>query len=55
MDVVYTPASLRFGRPISLTASVSGTAVAEPGMLGLLGTGLFGLAGLARRKLKLGK
>jgi hypothetical protein len=54
MDAVYTPASLRFGRPISLTASVSGTVVPEPCTLGMLGTGLVGLAGMMGRKLKLG-
>jgi hypothetical protein len=51
MSIRYTP-----GPPFTtelMSGRSSASEVPEPGTLGMLGTGLIGLAGLARRKLKL--
>jgi len=42
-----------FQRLSSGTATVSFVSTPEPGALGMVGTGLIGLVGMARRKLKL--
>ena len=47
-------AGLSNGRLLAPNGSGTLNVVPEPGTLGLLGTGLFGLAGLVRRKRKLG-
>jgi hypothetical protein len=51
---------IRFDVTLGTTGSLAGgaasvTAVPEPGTLALLGTSVIGLAGMARRRLRLGK
>ncbi len=45
------PQGKQFSNAVRLNSGVTTVTVPEPGTLGLLGTGLFALAGLARRKL----
>lgn len=44
------PNSRKFSKGVNLNGGVTTVTVPEPGTLGLLGTGLFALAGLVRRK-----
>jgi hypothetical protein len=56
MVAIYTifPNAPTGGSPSFMTAKISGSAViGEPGTLAMVGTGLIGLAGMVRRKLKL--
>lgn len=46
------PNGEQFSKGVRLNQGSASVAVPEPGTLGLLGTGLLGLAGLVRRKLK---
>lgn len=46
------PNGQQFSKNVRLNQGVTTVTVPEPGTLGLLGTGLLGLAGLVRRKLK---
>jgi PEP-CTERM motif len=53
MQVTFdVPKGEAFSRSVRLNQGVTTVTVPEPGTLGLLGTGLLGLAGLVRRKLK---
>ena len=46
------PKGQQFSKGVRLNQGITTVTVPEPGTLGLLGTGLLGLAGLVRRKLK---
>ena len=46
------PNGQQFSKNVRLNQGVTTVTVPEPSTLGLLGTGLLGLAGLVRRKLK---